>query len=131
VIRVDLAIIPVGIDYDAWAASYFGSAGHPDAARTADPDGDGLNNFGEFTAGTDPKNASSVLRILTIAMQPTGAVVSWQSVSNRNYLIEHALSAEGPWSTASTVVPGTGSTTQKEVAAGQAREFYRLRVMEQ
>ena len=131
VIRADLAITPVANDYDAWAAGHFGSSSHPDAARTADPDGDGLNNFGEFTAGTDPKSASSVLRILTLAVQSTETVLGWQSVTNRNYLIERALSPEGPWNNASPVVPGASPTTQRGVPAGQAKEFYRVRVMAQ
>ncbi len=131
VIRADLAITPIANDYDTWAAAFFGSASHPDAARTADPDGDGLNNNGEFAAGTDPKSASSVLRILTVTLQSTEAVVGWQSVTNRNYLIERALSPEGPWNNASPVVPGVTASTQRAVPAGQAKEFYRVRVMAQ
>jgi hypothetical protein len=130
VIRVDLAIIPVGTDYDAWAAGYFGSASHPDAVRTADPDGDGMNNDREFASGTDPKNASSVLRVLTLTVHPTETVVGWLSVTNRNYLVERALSPDGPWNNASPVIPGSSPITERTVpAVGQGPEFYRVRVM--
>jgi hypothetical protein len=47
-----------------WRQQYFGPsyATDPRAAATADPDGDGANNYQEFLAGTDPLNAYSVPR---------------------------------------------------------------------
>src|SRR5260221_1143050 len=71
VIRVDLTITPPPDSYDAWAIGIFGSLGNPDAARTADPDHDGMNNYQEFLAGTDPKSARSAFRILTPSIWPT------------------------------------------------------------
>lgn len=130
VIRADLAIIPAVLDYDAWAAGFFGNAGHPDAPPSSDPDGDGLINLGEFKAGTDPKNASSVLRILTLTMESNGPVVGWQSVANRNYLIQSAQSPEGPWTDASSIVPGDGATTEREVVTSEINQFYRVRLIE-
>jgi sugar lactone lactonase YvrE len=47
---------------DSWRLGYFGPgfANDPRAAATADPDGDGANNFQEFLAGTNPLDAQSV-----------------------------------------------------------------------
>ena len=132
VIRVDLAIVPRADDYDTWAIANFGSASLPQAARTADPDGDGLTNAGEFAAGTDPKDPNSALRILTLTVDPQQdrATVEWQSVSDKRYLIEVASDPQGPWAEAGSQVLSAGDTTQVNVTEtpGQVRRFYRIRL---
>ena len=42
----------------------------------------------EWRAGTDPTNVLSVLRLLTPVSGGPGVIVSWQSVSGRNYFLE-------------------------------------------
>lgn len=132
VIRVDLAIIPPANDYDSWAAAIFGSAGLPEASRTADPDGDGLNNAGEFAAGTDPKNPNSALKILTLTVQsqPPQATLAWQSATNRSYIIEYASSPEGPWTPLGSAMPSAGNTTQTGISLvpGDPQRFFRVRL---
>jgi len=46
--------------YDAWATRYFPSPDGESALPTADPDGDGFNNFMEWAMGTDPTAAGSL-----------------------------------------------------------------------
>jgi hypothetical protein len=132
VIRVDLAIVPVLEDYLAWATRIFGNPALPAAAPTADPDGDGMSNQAEYAAGTDPKDPNSSLRILqlTIQAQPLEAVLGWQSASNRSYIIQTALGAEGPWSDLGVAVPSAGATTQTNLnlATGDPKRFYRIRL---
>lgn len=132
VIRVDLAIVPRADDYDTWAAAIFGSANLPEAARNADPDGDGLTNAGEHAAGTNPKDANSALRILTLTLDPQQdrATLGWQSVSDKRYLIEIASDPQGPWAEVGSQVLSAGGTTQVNVTEppGQARRFYRIRL---
>jgi hypothetical protein len=132
VIRVDLAIIPMIEDYDTWAARIFGGAGLPEAARTADPDGDGFNNAAEHAAGTNPKDAASALRILTLALQtqPLQAVLGWQSASSRSYIIEAAPGPDGPWGALGPAVPSAGDTTQTSLSllSGEPKRFYRIRL---
>jgi hypothetical protein len=132
VIRVDLAIVPPADDYATWAAAMFGNANLPQAARTADPDGDGLTNEAEFLAGTDPNSAGSALRILTLGVQGATQqlVLSWESVSGHNYIIEVASDPEGPWNSLGAQVPGAGATTQANlnVAPGETSNFYRVRL---
>jgi len=48
---------------DEWMAMYFGPASSSWPSTTADSDGDGMNNYQEFLAGTNPTNAASVLRV--------------------------------------------------------------------
>ena len=131
IIRVDLGIIPPASDYETWAAAHFGSASLPQAARTADPDEDGLNNEGEYAAGTDPNSASSSLRILTLTVQsPTQAFLGWESTTNRSYILEFASGPEGPWGPLGPALPGAGGTTQTSInlLSGESKGFYRIRL---
>ncbi len=57
----------------AWQSRYFGCTNCPQAAWTADPDGDGQNNFAEFLAGTDPTSHASSFRITSIL--PTNGAI--------------------------------------------------------
>ena len=63
--------------FQSWQIQYFGSTTNPAAAGSVDADGDGQNNLAEFTAGTDPTNSVSALRITSIATQGTNVLVSW------------------------------------------------------
>jgi hypothetical protein len=132
VIRVDLGVVPAGTSYEAWAIAHFGSASAPQAAPTADPDGDGFNNAAEFAAGTDPNDPSSALRILRLAIQtqPPGAVLTWQSASNHNYIVENATAPDGPWGGAGTAVPSAGDATQTTITltGADSMRFYRVRL---
>jgi len=71
----------------SWRELYFG-VGYvtdPRVHGAADPDNDGQNNFREFLAGTDPTNPDSVFKVVSIHLSP---VISWNSLSNRNYQVE-------------------------------------------
>src|SRR6185369_6639908 len=50
-------------------------------ADEADADGDGLNNWQEWRAGTNPTDATSLLRLLRPAFTEQGLTVRWTSVS--------------------------------------------------
>jgi hypothetical protein len=45
--------------YDGWAKRYFADSAAAEAAAGADPDADGLGNFGEYAFGTDPRVAGT------------------------------------------------------------------------
>jgi hypothetical protein len=132
VIRVDLAIVPPADNYDTWAEGIFG-AGNPNGARGADPDGDGLTNEQEFAAGTDPQNAASSLRILTLSLIAGQTTVGWLSVSNRSYVIEAAAGVSGPWFNVGPPVPGSTLQPKTETSITRdpddPRKFYRVRVI--
>jgi hypothetical protein len=132
VIQAELAILPSADDYDSWAAGIFG-AGHPNGARTADPDGDGSSNEREFAAGTNPNNAESVLRILAVSLGSDQATVGWLSVSNRSYVIEAANDPSGPWFNIGAQVPGSALQTSTEASItrnpADPGKFYRVRVV--
>jgi hypothetical protein len=75
--------------FHAWLASY----GLPSngSADYLDSDGDGLNNWQEYLAGTIPTNAGSVFKITSSQIiSSTQLVLRWSSVSNRLYDILRA-----------------------------------------
>src|SRR5205814_3064766 len=44
---------------DEWRVRYFGSVSNPLSKADADPDMDGVSNWAEFKAGTDPNDSHS------------------------------------------------------------------------
>jgi hypothetical protein len=98
-----------------------------------DPDGDGMNNWQEWVADTNPTNAASALRMVGASPTNGEVVVTWQSVSTRNYSVERAsqlLSSGKSFSTLATNVPGVnGYTSYTDTnAAGSGQNFYRVSV---
>jgi glycosidase len=102
------------------------SLGHDGA--DGDPDADNFTNFEEYLAGTDPRNAASLLRITDVA--GAGRVISWSSIPGRNYRV-YATTNLGvafvPWSGPITALTSPSRFTNP--APVQAREFYRVRAL--
>jgi hypothetical protein len=70
--------------FHAWLGSY--GLASDGSADYLDSDGDGLNNWQEYQAGTNPTNASSMFKITSTQVNSGGQfIVSWLSVSNRLY----------------------------------------------
>ena len=70
----------------AWALQY----GLPidGSADYADADSDGLNNWQEWIAGTNPTNAGSVLALNLPTTNSTGLNISWKSISGKTYFLQ-------------------------------------------
>jgi hypothetical protein len=83
------------------------------SADFTDPDGDGLNNWQEWVSGTDPTNTLSVMRVFDPARDASGLTVSWQSVSDRIYVLERStnLAAHPPFLALATNIPGQPGMT--------------------
>jgi hypothetical protein len=113
----------------AWLQQY-GLAIHANT-DTSDPDSDGMNNWQEWIAGTDPTSNLSVLQMLAPAStnSPDGILVSWQSVNNRTYYLQRAASLGGFSSIQSNLAGQAGITTFTDTnAAGSGPFFYRVGV---
>ena len=119
--------------FHAWLASY----GLPSdgSADYSDPDGDGMNNWQEYLAGTNPTNAASVFRITSAQMvSSTQFVVHWSSVSNRLYDVMRATNlaaGTGAFVPLSGATNLTGTPPQNvwtgSVTRASAPAFYRVR----
>ena len=115
-----------GLD-DDWEMAYFGTLAND---GTGDYDGDGLTDYAEFLAGTDPINDGSVLRVFILRSVSSPAVtLLWPATPGRTYRVQYKDDlATGPW----TDLPGqpaytqdTGAQQDTTVSAG-TRRFYRV-----
>jgi hypothetical protein len=99
---------------------------------TVDSDGDGMNNWQEAVAGTNPTNAASVLKMLSISNNISGNIVKWQSVANKAYYLQRStnLSAQPAFISIYTNFP-IGLTTLSftdRTATNGGPYFYRVGV---
>ena len=125
---------PTSVISYAWLQQY----GLPTdgTADYTDSDHDGLNNYQEWIAGTNPTNALSVLAMLppVTTNNPAGLFVSWQSVNNRTYFLQSGtnLGAQPPFTTIqSNIVGQTGTTDYTDTnTVGNGPYFYRVGVQQ-
>ncbi len=117
----------------AWLQQYGLSA--DGLADSADLDNDGFNNWQEWTAGTDPTNSASALRMLML-LPGTNTLntitISWSTVTNRTYALERAsvLGIPQAFELVRTNIPGLTDTTSftDTNATGSGPFFYRVRL---
>jgi hypothetical protein len=104
------------------------------SADFSDADGDGLNNWQEWIAGTNPTNALSVFKIASAnkVNNPEGMVVTWESITTRTYDLQRStnLGDSPPFITMQTSIPGQPGTTSftDTNAVGPGPFYYRLSV---
>ncbi|HEU0009181.1 MAG TPA: Calx-beta domain-containing protein [Verrucomicrobiae bacterium] len=125
--------------FAAWqAVNFAGGSSNPDAAPTADPDGDSLNNLGEYAHGTNPNvaNPSPILAdLVTIGPDRFLRVTVPKNPSATDITITVEASPEvqpATWSP-SGLVTETNTTTLLLVRDGvpadsAPRRFLRVRV---
>jgi hypothetical protein len=123
---------PASICSDEWKLHFFGSLTAPNAADMADPDADGVPNWMEYVAGTDPTDPNSKLRFLSVSKQIVSGQpqlgLNWLTAPGKAYEVQWSSVPGGTWNTLGTVSGDGSLTTYTDSAAGSAR-FYRLRVL--
>jgi hypothetical protein len=124
--------------YNEWVKSVGLLDQYPDSSdETADADHDGMSNFQEWQAGTDPTNPNSVLRfelkprpddLVDADKTPLGLddhALYLQTMPFRQYDIQSKNAIDGVWQTEVTVA---ATTTQKRITVfkGFDHSFYRV-----
>jgi hypothetical protein len=105
----------------------------------ADTDQDGRNTLAEYYAGTNPTNAASVLKLLSIEWSPEDPfTLTWSSVGGTRYRVQHANGVAGPFTdivrdAAVEIDPspyGTPSEQTFTQTSTNAARYYRIQVVQ-
>lgn len=104
----------------------------PYSVANVDSDGDGMPDWAEIIAGTDPHDPNSVLRLSgQLSPSPSGGlVIQWVSVPGTGYTVFSTTNLANPFRVLTTnVVAGSVTTSFRDAeATGLGPYFYRIRV---
>jgi subtilisin family serine protease len=93
---------------DAWEMDNFGSV-TTNRTPTTDTDGDGMSDYAEFIAGTNPTNATSKLVFLSITVSSNRLVqLEWAAVPGRLYQLQTSTNY-APWTQLTAWAQATAS----------------------
>ncbi|MEI8122440.1 MAG: DUF2341 domain-containing protein [bacterium] len=113
-----------------WWLAQYGWTNNFNAAETNDADHDGMLNWQEWIAGTDPTNRSSVLSVTSLFPEGSGFVLHWTSVSNRFYGVDRATNLILPsFDVIATNLPAAPPVNvYTDQVPGIGKAFYRISV---
>jgi pectate lyase len=133
-------LIAVLTEFEAWQFQYFGCTNCAQAANSADPDGDGMSNGDEFSAGTNPTNSASALQIISTMQQGNDITVTWTTAGGKTNAVQAAAGdANGSYTTNYTdisgpiIISGSGDMMTNYADVGGATNnparYYRVRLV--
>ena len=111
---------------DDWEEAHALSKTDPSDAQL-DPDGDRLTNYGEFLAGTDPRDAESVFALRNDRFIENTFAFSYPTQEGRVYFVESAEVLAAGWS-ALPGEPGTGMEVEAQAERTGSAKFFRVRI---
>jgi FtsP/CotA-like multicopper oxidase with cupredoxin domain len=119
---------------DTWITDFFGPGPYPSGTvgPADDPDNDGVNNFSEYIAGTNPNNGLSFLRIVELWIPPStnqDVVVTFsETATERLYDLQSSTNlVSGEWTTIRANIPGySGEMWLTGLPVSSAPRFYRV-----
>jgi hypothetical protein len=124
------ALTPPSMTSDEWKLHFFGSLDNPAAADNADPDQDGVPNWAEYLAGTDPTDSRSFLHLAGSYFDVTrqAVVLRWLSAPGKVYQIQAASSLSNPaWTSVASGLLGDGTQQQWiQTQLASKTQFYRI-----
>jgi hypothetical protein len=106
---------------DVWENAHGTNPGVKDA--DGDPDHDGVSNYKEYLAGTDPQDGSNKLRVNISLLG--GVSVSFTARANKTYTVLYKDSLNAPWSRlADVVAQGADHTETIPDTSGSLARYY-------
>ncbi|HOW66371.1 MAG TPA: fibronectin type III domain-containing protein [Candidatus Paceibacterota bacterium] len=109
---------------DDWQSAYWGNDPASWPAPTADSDGDGVTNQKEFLAGTQPTDASSVLRIDLMESDSTLQLI-WNTQPGLVYQVQVSTNVN-TWENLGQARLAVGSSDSLSVDGSQGLNYYRV-----
>ena len=110
---------------DGWETMYFGGLTN---SWAADADADGVSNWNEFVAGSDPSDANSRLVLTMERDEEAGTLVITAAASfGKTYVLEGAdVLAGDDWEAASEAQVALGESVTFEAAIADGNRFFRV-----
>ncbi|HRT58471.1 MAG TPA: S8 family serine peptidase [Candidatus Paceibacterota bacterium] len=111
---------------DDWEQRYFGNVS-AHRSNTTDTDGDGMSDWAEFVAGTDPNSPPRAFNLLARQTSGNTLRLEWASVPGQQYRVLQTTNFSGwtpytSWSEATSTV----SRLDIPIPTGAAPAFYRV-----
>jgi Lamin Tail Domain/Bacterial TSP3 repeat len=105
------------------------SAAGNDGAN-GDPDGDGMTNWQEYLAGTDPHNSQDTLRFDSVSCSNQVCRLQFNTHTGRNYAIERldVFRPTNTWVAFTNLIPSANGPVNVSDPQAPAGYFYRLKV---
>jgi hypothetical protein len=114
---------------DDWEKDYFGSV-TTNRTQFTDTDGDGMTDYAEFIAGTNPTNAASRFYFTGEMLQGDNLIqMQWTVVTNRLYQV-HVSTNLSSWGPVTAWLQASNNPTLNYTVtnSGGAAHFYRVQV---
>jgi len=116
---------------DSWRYRYFGQVLDLMALKDADSDGDGIPNWAEYLAGTNPTEAKSAFKLAKPETTAgVGTTIRFGTVTGKQYVVEACDGLGNPWVQVGNVINGTDAeVVVTDNSAGAGGKFYRIRLL--
>jgi len=113
---------------DAWEQTYLGTV-TTNSTQSTDTDHDGMSDYAEFIAGTDPMNAASRFCFTGTGTPHNGVVeITWTAVTNRLYQVNVSTNLSS-WQPVTDWLQASNSSTMSYVATNSVKSsYYRVQV---
>ena len=114
---------------DAWEMDNFGSV-TTNRTQFTDTDRDGMSDYAEFIAGTDPNNAASRFYFTRITQTNRLVELEWTVVTNRLYQVNISTNLKS-WSPGTAWLQASNDPTMNYTAtnSGTGSHFFRVQVL--